>query len=66
MVEKKNNIQISVAICTYNRAKYLKYCIQSLFEQNHKMEAVQILIVDNNSTDNTKEVVSGFLIDAEN
>ncbi len=47
--------KISVVICTHNRAKYLGTAIDSLLEQD--FDSFEILVVDNASTDNTKEVV---------
>jgi glycosyltransferase involved in cell wall biosynthesis len=51
-----NDIQIF--ILTYNRANYLKDSINSLLNQTIRPNIITIL--DNNSTDNTEEVVSEF------
>ena len=53
------NPQIAAIICTHNREAYLGDAINSLLAQ----EGVnyEVLIVDNGSTDNTKEVVAQFL-----
>jgi len=51
-------MRISICVCTYNRAHILPYCLKSLI--NLKVPAgceAEILIVDNNSNDNTKAVV---------
>jgi len=53
-------IQISVVICTYNRAELLKGALKSLVEQSLDPECFEIIIVDNVSTDNTPEVVKTF------
>lgn len=55
-------MNLSVIICTYNRSESLKRTLQSL-----KVMLVpddtewELLIVDNNSKDNTKEVVNDFI-----
>ena len=49
---------ISVCIPTRNRANYLKEAIESVFKQ--KYENYEIVIVDDGSTDDTKEIVNGF------
>jgi glycosyltransferase involved in cell wall biosynthesis len=49
-------LKLSVIICTYNRAMLLKKCLKSLIDQVNKN--FEIIVVDNNSVDNTKEVVS--------
>lgn len=54
------SILISAIICTYNRATYLKKAIQSLADQNLKEEKYEILVIDNNSTDSTKNTVAEF------
>jgi glycosyltransferase involved in cell wall biosynthesis len=53
-------IEISVVICTHNRSSLLADCINSLLNQNIDSEKFEILIVDNNSIDNTKEVATEF------
>ncbi|ACK72617.1 glycosyl transferase family 2 [Gloeothece citriformis PCC 7424] len=51
------NILISVVICTHNRSQYLAKAIQSLLNQQFPLENYEIIIIDNCSTDQTKEVV---------
>ncbi|HBB31244.1 MAG TPA: glycosyl transferase family 2 [Cyanobacteria bacterium UBA8803] len=51
-------VQISAIICTHNRAKYLHKAIQSLVEQTLNRELYEILVIDNRSSDNTKQVVT--------
>jgi len=55
---KKNNIIISVIIPTYNDGKYLKYAIESI--QNQTYKNIEIIVVDDFSTDNTKQIVSSI------
>lgn len=54
------NIRISAIICTHNRAEFLGEAIQSLAEQTLSNEKYEIIVVDNCSTDSTKEVVNQF------
>jgi len=53
-------IEISAVICTRNRSSLLADCIDSLLNQNIDPEDFEILVVDNNSTDNTKEIATKF------
>lgn len=54
---------ISVIICTYNRASILADTLKSYttLEQNTACEA-ELLIVDNNSNDETRRVVDQFIV----
>ena len=54
------DILISAVICTHNRAQYLTKAIQSLIDQHTPKDKYEILIVDNCSTDATREVVEKF------
>jgi glycosyltransferase involved in cell wall biosynthesis len=52
---------ISICICTYNRSKSLWRTLNSLVKQNNiHSSAVEVLIVDNNCTDDTSNVVNAF------
>jgi len=53
---------ISVVICTYNRASVLDATLTSFFRQAC-LDAVdhELLIIDNNSTDRTRDVVEKYL-----
>lgn len=57
---------ISVVISTYNRAGVLPRAIQSLLEQDLNPEQFEIVIVDNNSTDSTRQAVESFTGKAPN
>ncbi|MDD5570123.1 MAG: glycosyltransferase [Bacteroidales bacterium] len=52
---------ISVIIPTYNRSRTLSYTIESLVNQNYPVEKFEIIISDNNSTDNTKDIVEEWI-----
>ncbi|MBC7378236.1 MAG: glycosyltransferase family 2 protein [Burkholderiaceae bacterium] len=52
--------RISVIICTWNRAELLLKTLQSLCRQTGiATSEVEVVVVDNNSTDNTRRVVEG-------
>lgn len=48
---------ISIVICTYNRAKIFSECLIDLIEKISQYQEIRIIIVDNNSTDETADVV---------
>ena len=51
--------RIVSVIVTYNRKELLKECIEALLKQDYK--DLDILIVDNNSTDNTYSYIKHFI-----
>ena len=52
--------RLTLIICTYNRASLLTYCLRALVEQDHIPEPWELLIVDNNSNDDTQQIVEDF------
>jgi len=60
-VTAPNPIALSVVICTYNRASSLGTTLASLNQcVQSDGEAVEIIVIDNNSTDHTDEVCEEF------
>lgn len=54
-----NDTMFSVVIPTYNRAHLIGKAIESIINQTYKKW--EIIVVDNHSTDNTEEVVKGYV-----
>lgn len=52
---------ISVVICTYNRDTYIVDALNSLDKQSLSPSDFQIVIVNNNSTDNTESLCKNFI-----
>lgn len=52
---------ISIIVCAYNHGKWLERCIRSLnHQQNIQPEEFEIIIVDDASTDETKDVLGNL------
>ena len=51
---------ISLIICTYNRDDLLEPCLSSLVNQNADRELFEVIVVNNNSTDNTQKIAEDF------
>lgn len=50
--------EISVIIPSYNHAAYIGHAVESVFSQSHT--DFELIVVDDGSTDNSLEVLSGF------
>lgn len=60
MFKKKNNVKISVIIPTYNAAKHMKVSLDSLAKQTIGVKNFEILMVDDQSTDDTVDVAKSY------
>jgi glucosyl-dolichyl phosphate glucuronosyltransferase len=56
-----NTPEISVVICSYNREDYIIGAIDSLYRQTLSKDKFEVLVVDNNSIDNTGELVQQYM-----
>jgi len=53
-------ISISIVIPTYNSAKTLPACLESIREQDYPVDKVEIIIADAGSSDGTVEIARRF------
>lgn len=53
---------VSAIITTKNEEKNIANCLNSILKQSYPADKIEVLIVDNNSTDKTKEIVDGFIL----
>ncbi|MCX6325043.1 MAG: glycosyltransferase [Bacteroidia bacterium] len=54
-------MKVSIIIPTYNRGKYIGITLQSFLELNYPKNRYEIIVVNNNSTDNTEEVIQQYI-----
>jgi glycosyltransferase involved in cell wall biosynthesis len=54
-------LRVTVAVITYNRSRYLRETLAGLVRQNYPAESWDLLVIDNNSTDDTRDVVASFM-----
>jgi GT2 family glycosyltransferase len=54
---RKKFPKVSVIILTYNGSKYIEALLESLFDQSYPRERMEIIVIDNASTDNTLSLV---------
>ncbi len=55
-----HKLRVTVAVITYNRSRYLRETLAGLVNQAFPADAWELLVVDNNSTDDTGAVVASF------
>lgn len=55
------SFQLSILICTYNRADILAECLQSLTTQTADSEVFEVIVVNNNSPDHTQSTAESFV-----
>ena len=55
---RQNHPLVSINLLTYNAEKYIEDCLNSVFSQSYPY--LEILIIDNNSTDNTVDYLKGL------
>jgi glycosyltransferase involved in cell wall biosynthesis len=51
---------ISIIIATKNEERNIEACLESVLAQTYPKENIEIIVVDNNSTDRTKKIVNEF------
>ena len=57
---KQNKTKISIIIPTYNRSNMLNITLDSFINQKYPQDQYEIIISNNNSTDNTQEVIDKY------
>lgn len=60
MPEYDTTVDLSVVICTYNRSDMLRDTLQSWIDVHKDACQVELIVVDNNSSDDSRNVVEQF------
>lgn len=55
-----NKFKVSIIIPTYNRANLLRKTLSSIVMQDTEKESIEVIVCDDGSSDNTKEVANEF------
>lgn len=53
-------MRLTVAVCTYNRADFLRQTLAGIEQQQFPRDQFEVLVIDNNSRDHTRAVVAEF------
>lgn len=57
---KENKVRVSIIVCTHRNPDLLAKTLESLSRQSINKELLEIIVVDNNSQDNTANVVASY------
>ena len=55
-----NSLPLSVILCTYNRSSLLQMSLASLVDQTLDKDSFEVIVIDDGSSDTTREVVNSF------
>lgn len=53
-------MKVSVILTTKNEEKHIGNCLKSVKKQAYPRDEIEIIVVDNNSTDKTKEIAKRY------
>jgi len=56
-----SSVRVTVAVITYNRARQLRQALSGIVRQDYPSDRWELLVIDNNSTDDTRDVVASFV-----
>lgn len=52
--------KISIIIPIFNDSRYLNQCIDSIIKQSIGFENIEVILIDDNSTDNSYEIAQNY------
>jgi len=55
------SLRVTVAVITYNRSRFLRQTLAGIVRQDYPSDRWELLVIDNNSTDDTRDVVASFV-----
>lgn len=61
MHEDSSALPVTIIICARNEARFLPYCLNTIMNQQYEKSAIEILFVNDASTDNTLTIASDIL-----
>ena len=53
--------KLSIVVCTYNRERYIQQNLESFLNQTSNFSEFEVVIINNNSPDNTDEICTEFI-----
>lgn len=62
---KQQSLLLSIVVCTYNREKYIAECIKHLLNQDIDSYLLELIIINNKSTDSTDAICRKILSETD-
>src|ERR1700690_2526966 len=56
-----STLRVTVAVITFNRSRLLRETLGGLVRQDYPAGCWELLVIDNNSTDDPRDVVAAFM-----
>src|ERR1700722_5888418 len=56
-----HKLRVTVAVITFNRSRFLRQTLAGLVAQEYPSDCWELLVIDNNSTDDTNDAVASFM-----
>lgn len=56
----KDNLKLSIVVCSYNRGKKIRNCIDALLAQSLPRNQYEIIVVNDGSTDDTATIINEY------
>lgn len=53
----------SILVTTYNHENYIEKCLNSILNQEYDLKNVQLIIIDDKSSDNTRKIINNWMKD---
>lgn len=53
-------MKLSIVVAVYNTSKYLRQCLDSLFNQSLPLQDYEVIVVNDKSTDNSIEIINEY------
>ena len=57
MDKERRRVLVTIIVVNYNGMRYLGRCLNSLFSMDYPLEEVEIIVVDNGSSDGSLEFI---------
>lgn len=54
------NLKFSISLPVFNSARFLEFCLQTIYQQDYPKELIEVLVVDGGSSDDTLDIARRY------